>query len=163
MIHINNTILFDTHCHVFFEHKRHQDVSNDVTPIESNPALAPLLVGLCPCGCGRRERGAYGGLPRATSSSRIRHPIKMLHNLGSRKHHYSTTTTTSSSSLLLRLWIKMVWFNLTISGVARRTTTTAFNPRPAMKRLQPIFARAQSSLAAVLPEQQMQPPVPMTL
>ena len=59
----------------------------------------------------------------------------------------------------------MVWFNLTISGVARRTT--AFNPRPALKRMQPIFARAQSSFAASMLQQPdsatPSPPVPMTL
>ena len=61
----------------------------------------------------------------------------------------------------------MVLFNLTVSGVARQTAS-AFNPRPALKRLQPLLTRQASDAAASasavnVAEGASSSPVPMTL
>lgn len=79
---------------------------------------------------------------------------------------------------LIWLVIKMVFFNLTVSGIARHATpqrVAAFNPRPALKRFQPLLPRySSSSLNAAVslkndnvfdasPAATTVPPVPMTL
>ena len=57
----------------------------------------------------------------------------------------------------------MVLFSLTVSGVARQAT--AFNPRPALKRLQPLLSRQASASAAAsaIHVESSTRPVPMTL
>ena len=79
-------------------------------------------------------------------------------------YHYSLPTTTAFIRLLFFCTTsKMVLFNLTVSGVARKAA--AFNPRPALKRLQPLLSR-QSSIAAVSSfqaETSNKPTVPMTI
>lgn len=59
----------------------------------------------------------------------------------------------------------MVLFNLTVSGVARQAS--AFNPRPALKRLQPLLTRqasaSTSTAASCTTNNGEASPVPMTL
>lgn len=78
-----------------------------------------------------------------------------------RKRRHSTNRIINSC--LMSFWLKMVLFNLTVSGVARQAS--AFNPRPALKRLQPLLTRQASAVAVedVPATDAPRQPVPMTL